>query len=381
MTRGGLWMIPVLAVCATACDRDELTNNDRRVIHAWLTCDDCTGQRASVSAIGEPAVDELDKALVGPGNEQRTIMDRKFGTSFRIAEIRTRVPTLDSAEYTTFRNANYVATYQKRAATSLADIGSDASRSALDRAIADSAARRYRSDVMRVIRFSRGRIGAMTYGGKIAPFRTQFADTVKISPPTGSHFTGSERVIIEDSLFPPGDIPSAVDSNAIKFLAVAPAGLHMVDVVRPGAPIDKIPMLVTSLDDVSDRSAKTCSATNVPCMIDNAPPIIAGHTGSPPAFPVVFSGTPADSLDFFRIPNLSAAAAQVTAALDWRGDGRVDLAWRDCTTYAQIGQTAHGTPNKTVQLSGQLPGNGCLTLQVSIADGKGPAYGKLVVSQ
>lgn len=372
----------VLLALLAACERKELTNNDRRAVHAWLTCDDCgSGERAAVSTIGDAAVGELDKALKGPSDEQRSIIGQKLRASYQIADVRGRVPQLDSNAYTSFHAANYVATYQKRAATSLGDIGGDAARKALDAAIADSGSRKYRSDVIRVIKFSRSRLDARTYTGTIQPFRAPFGDLVTIVAPAGSHFGGQERVIIEDSLFPPTEVPAAIVGDGIKFLSIAPVGLHMVSVIRPNVTVDKIPMFVTSLYDATDRAMMSCSATDIPCMINQAPVIVLGHTPSPPVFPVVLTGTPADSLDFYRIPNSSAAPSAVKASLEWRGRDLVDLTWKNCATYTQVGQTEHGSANThIVESTAQIPGNGCLTLQVSIAGGPGPAFGKLIMS-
>src|SRR5690242_3028119 len=114
-------MAPALLAC-----NDKLSGNDQRAIHAWLTCDDCTGgERAAVEALGDRAVGTLGKALVGPTVEQTTIMKHKFDTSYKIADMGTRVPGLTVAGYSNFRAANYAANYQKRAALALGDIGTD----------------------------------------------------------------------------------------------------------------------------------------------------------------------------------------------------------------------------------------------------------------
>lgn len=369
-----------VAACLLGCAGKELTNNDQRAIRAWLTCDECAGgERAAVSAIGDAAVGELDKALRGPSDGQLSIMQQKFATSFRIAEMGSRVPGLDSSAYGTVRSANYVATYQKRAATALADIGGDAARKALDAAIADSTPRKYRSDVIRGIKFARSRLDPVIFNGKIEPFQTSFADSVRISPSPNSPFAGTERVEIEDSLFPSNELPPPGHlGGKLSFLAIAPAGLHMISVIRPNNVVEKIPMLVTSREEPGERATRSCGT--ISCMIDSAPTIVLGHGSSPVEFSVVSRGTPADSLDFFRIPNLSAGSRMVTAVLDWRGNDLIDLTWKNCATYAQVGQPEHGGNTHRVQTTVQIPGNACYAIQISIAGGPGPAYGKLVVS-
>src|SRR3954464_10321248 len=176
----------VLALLPTGCNSGP-SNNDRRAIHAWLTCDDCaSGQRGAVAVLGDNAVPELADALEGPTSDQRAIMTAKFESSF--SRIASRVSPMQKGAYTTFRNDNYIANYQKRAAISLGDIGTDAARKALDGALADSATRKYRSDVMRVIKFARSRVDGTTYPGKIVPFRLGFADPVKVVADSGHQF-------------------------------------------------------------------------------------------------------------------------------------------------------------------------------------------------
>jgi len=374
-------IIAAVAIGAMACGR-QLTNNDRRAIHSWLTCDECTGgERAAVSSLGEAAVDELEKALSGPPANQLAVMQRKFESGYRISRMDSSVAGLDSNSYATFRTANYVANYQKRAATALADIGGGAARRALDAAISDSTPRKYRSDVNRSIKFARSRLDAVIYSGDIEPFRTPFADRVVIAPPIHEHFNGQEHVIIEDSLFPPNQIPGVVVGDKLSFVSVAPEGLHMVSVIRPNGVVAKIPMFVRSLDDVSDRATRTC--TNIACMIDNAPSIAVVHPSSPPEFPVVARGTLADSLDFFRILNQTSVATPVTIVVEWRAhdpNDLVNLALADCATH-QVGQPVPGsTATHRVQITGQVAPNGCVAIQVSIGGGAGPAFGQLVVS-
>jgi hypothetical protein len=379
MPRRVILFTATTTLVATACGG--LSNDGVRTIHAWLTCDDCgSGERGAVALLGSSAVPELGKALAGPSASQRTIMRNKFDTSYKLAEMGTRVPGLTQANYSAFRDANYLANYQKRAALSLGDIGGDAARRALDAAIADSVSRQYRSDVIRVIKFSRSRLDATTYAGKIKPYRVAFADSVNIVADSGHHFNGQERVVIEDSLFPPSQVPSVVVGDSIKFVSVAAFGLHMISVTEaPNTPPEKIAMFVTSIVDPSDRS-NTCGSNDLLCMITNAPPIPVGHPSAPPTFLSVSNGTPKDATDFFKIQNPSAAVLPVTAHLDWRGDGLLDLGWKRCGSVNVVGHTAQGTTTHTVQLSDPIPAGQCWVLQVSFANGQGPAYGQLVMT-
>ncbi len=374
-------LIVTVALALDACGGG-LSNDDRRAIHAWLTCDDCGAQRGVVGAIGGDAVPELSKALVGPSAEQRSIMRAKFDTSFKVAAIGTRVPGLTAASYADFRDANYLANYQKRAALSLGDIGGDAARAALDGAIADSLGRHYRTDVIRAIKFARSRTDAVTYPGKIVPYSVFFADPVKVVADSAHHLSPQARVVIEDSLFPPSDIPSAVVGDSIYFLSVAAFGLHMISVIpSPSTAPAKVAMFVASIVDANDRAMPACGVNDTTCMVINAPPIPAGHTVvPPPTFFTLTAGTPADAMDFFKIANPAVSALAVTAHIDWRGDGLLDLTWYICGTTSQVGQTVHGTMTHTVQSSVTIPVGGCWVLQVSLKNGQGPVYGKLLVT-
>ncbi|MFL5486146.1 MAG: hypothetical protein ACJ793_10945 [Gemmatimonadaceae bacterium] len=374
----------VAATLVCSC-RDKRPNDESRAIHAWLTCDDCgSGERGAVAAIGADAVTPLADALRGPSVGQQRIMRGKFDTSYKIADIGTRVPPLTRANYVGFRESNYVATYQKRAATSLGDIGGEAAREALDAAIADSANRHYRPDVIRVIKFSRSRLDAPTFAGKINPHRVSFADVVNIIADSAHPFNGQETVVIEDSLFPANELPHAVIGDTIKFLSIAGFGLHMVSVIRgpnATAPPDKIAMFVSSIVDANDRAMTACGSYDIPCMINNAPALTIPHTTAPPVFLTLSSGTPADSMDFFKIDNAAASSPlAVTVHLEWRGEGTIDLGWKQCNSVNPIGHSAHGAAPQPMQLSDSIPAGQCWVLQISLVGGQGPAYGKLTLT-
>lgn len=353
-----------------------LSNNDRRAIHAWLICDDCrSGERAAVAYLGDDAVPVLAEALVGPSQDQQRIMRGKFDTSFKVADIATRVPGFLATQYSEFRDQNYRANYQKRAATSLGDIGGDKARRALDQAIADSASRNYRADVIRVIKFSRSRLDAVTYSGQLYPYRSSFGDPVRVVADS-FHFTPQAQIVIEDSLFPPSDIPiQRVGDTLIVFPAVAPFGVHVIS-VKPGgnAPDGKLGIFVESIVDPADRTS-LCKADSIPCMINSAPPIWAD---SPAVFLTLSSGTEADSYDFYKIANPSPI--QVTAKLDWRGTGRVELSWKECGTGTSLGNPVDSSTPGVLSLSAQIPSGECRLLQVRLTAGNGPIYGKLNVT-
>src|SRR5688572_22936136 len=216
-----------IIACTVLLSSCGLSKQERRVIDAWLNCDECLeGERDSVRRLGSPAIGALSDALEGPPPDRRQIMRTKFAetySSFTIAG-------LTQTEYVNQLLSNYVATYQKRAATSLRDIAGADAREALDEAAAAAAARGYRDDVVRLINFAIATFDAVPYPGRIMPSLVSFGDTVTVNAPTGMPFTLDELANLDGSPFPGADVLVSRGANQIKFIALGEAGLHSLAV-------------------------------------------------------------------------------------------------------------------------------------------------------
>ena len=365
----------VATLLLSAC---KLSKDEFQTLDSWLTCDDCdSGERAAVEAMGWKAISRLKASLVRPAAQREAVMKAKFGQSYDQALMQARVPGLARKEYVDFRTANYVANYQKRAAMSLADIGSIGflhgwnARRALDQAIADSAGRGYRSDVMQVVHFARATLDGPPFSGAVSPFRVSYADVIKVVAPGGQPFNGDERGVVEGGVFPPDDIPSEVVADTLLFRAVADEGPHIVTVrnVGSGSKSAYTAVLMTSVIDQNDRATSVCPPLNLQCAVDSAPPIIVGRGKTFTAFLSLWGGVGGDTLDYFRIRNTDANSVPFTARLNWRGTGNLDLSWRRCAQVRPVVNPSGVTADTVEQTSELVPGLDCRILVVSLRPG------------
>ena len=397
----------VLASCATAPARNHFAR-----LENWLVCDECVdGEREYVKDLGRRAVGELASALVGPSPQRLALMRAKLGDSYRFAH----EPGGNSDAYINPRLANFVATYQKRAAVSLGDIGTDPARQALDQAIRDSTVRRYRSDVIRTIVFVRTNFRAPRFAGRIIPELLSFGDIITVIAPSGQHFTSQDRAALSDSPFSPAEIPFVRLSDTLRFVAVGNAGQHVVfvtDPARRAGPATVASVTITSLLDVTDRSLINCAPADVVCAVASAPRLLDTIAPEPtPTLgvnPVCRAGSGACVI---RIPRVTAArlsgsapittflalsripprpdtvdllkieppdTLRVTATLDWRGPANLDLAWRQCSPFIPIPNTTVAKSANVDSSSVVIPARNCWILQVSMGQGgNGPVFARL----
>jgi hypothetical protein len=380
----------------TAC---RLSDREFNVLHAWLICDECSnGERAAVAALRSKGISRLNAELVGPSPGRDSIMRRTISQGYNLA----RVPGPDRRQqYVDFRHSNYVATYQKRAAVSLGDIGRPQkwiwfwngwrAKRALDQAIADSASRHYRSDVVRVIKFVRASFDAPLFRGSFQPNPVSFGETISlVAPPAGpfdpgAPFDGDERAELDETIFPQNQIPVVFSSDTLKTYAVASVGPHILRVSNVGATTNTelVPVLVGSLVDPNDKALMACADNDKQCVRTRSPPIVLGP-GSP-AFIAFLSLTRAapkpDSLDFFKITApATLTPLNVTAELEWTGNSNLDLVWRTCSNFDLV--SAGGATNtKPEHASVQIPPTQCFILEISMRpNAPQPAFARLKVT-
>jgi len=391
-----------------------ISNYQFERLQHWLTCDECVdGERDYAKGLGNDAVRVLDSALIGPSPQRRAVMRAKLGDMYRFAN----QPGGDSNAYINPRFDNFIATYQKRAAITLGDIATTDAVQALDRAIRDSAARHYRSDVVRTIRVSRSGLITRTFPGQIHPAQLAYGGIVRIIAPPGEHFSAQTRAVVRDSPFA-AEIPSAVFGDTVFAYAVGEPGPHAIvvsDGMHVGPPFVGA-ITIVSLLDATDRSLLNCAPAAIDCAVARAPRILDAasadfDTVANTAFcraqptrclvriPRLPGGAPLGSAPLTIFLSLSAepkllrpdttdllrleppAALAVTAVLDWRRVTKLDLSWRRCTSPATaIGNVPVTSPRAaTESTSVVIPGGECWILQIKMPSGssEGPAFARL----
>jgi hypothetical protein len=128
-------------------------------------------------------------------------------------------------------------------------------------------------------------------------------------------------------------------------------------------------VLITSVIDQNDRATSRCAPTKIECIIDSAPPIVVSR-GSPfTAFLTLWGASPADSVDYFRIRNPTQTPLPLTARLNWRGKGNLDLLWRRCSPFVQVGNPSGATSDSVERTSVTVPALDCWILLVSLRPG------------
>jgi hypothetical protein len=140
------WVLHLTFLLAlTGCK--SLNQAEERTLKRWLLCEECVeGERDSVVALGDRAVDALAEALSGPPKEGRNTIRKHAEAMYD----RNPAPApLGRKEYVELAVGNYVATYQKRAAIALRGIGTPRAHAVLVAALRDEG--RYRKDVLPVL--------------------------------------------------------------------------------------------------------------------------------------------------------------------------------------------------------------------------------------
>lgn len=136
---------------AAGC-QPQLSPQERDTIDAWLLCDECVdAERQESAALENGAVPRLAGALYGPSTQRLYTMRQKFNDAYDLAG---GSDVVSRYEYVGLFLDNYRASYQKRAAVSLGDIGTPRAVRELQKALDRNAAREiaYRDDVLQEIR-------------------------------------------------------------------------------------------------------------------------------------------------------------------------------------------------------------------------------------
>jgi hypothetical protein len=335
-------LVSVVTLLLTGCG---LTNREWRTLDAWLTCDECIdGERAAAKAIGHKAVPAFTSALVGPPANRQALVRAQFVNSYPGLGIAGLTPDA----YADLLLANYIATYQKRAAISLGDLGGDDAKAALNEALAQASARAYREDVVRLIRYVVTSSNAAPFGGRLTPLRVAFGDTLTVTGSATQPFNGDELAEIDGAPFPPTEVVLSRATNEFKIVALGEAGAHGVAITKvgTGTSTQVAALTIQSVLDANDRAMLSCETLR--CSVDSAPRIAPSSLPYQSFLSLWRTPPRTDTVDVVRIhPDIAPAGAvtplTVTATLNWEGAANLDLRWRRCSTLGSVGNDSGAT--------------------------------------
>lgn len=357
---------PVLMSCA-----NELAPGDREIIDRWLHCAECrSGERAAVRAIGPRAVPTLVKALEGgPPAEYRDNMRRKVNTLYTSIKTTASGPDSSALPRTAYVErgvANYEATYRKRAAVSLGDIGTPEAVSALQ-AAAPPGGTIHRADVIEAIRAAQATSDTARFLGSITPRTPAFGDTVIVRPPAFEPFDGNELASIEGSPIAPNATKVFGDSARFAFIAVGFPGQRRLTIqnVDTTTHSQHAEIALRTLSDANDRRMAGCA--DPACRINRAP----RYTGVSVPFSSFLTlwrtASSADTVDMVKFEP-SSHLLHLTADLSWSPTtANLDLRWADCATSAAVGNADGATGNHPERSVVNVPGGRCWVLIVLLS--------------
>jgi hypothetical protein len=364
-------LVTAAALMLTGCG---LTDREWRTLDAWLTCDECiNGERAAAKAIGQKAVPAFSSALVGPSARRQTLVRAQFANSYPGVVIAGLTPDV----YADLLLANYVATYQKRAAISLGDLGGNDAKAALNEALARASTRAYREDVVRLIRYIVMSSNGVPFGGTLSPPRVSFGDTLTLTGSGTQPFNGDELADIDGAPFPPTDVVLSRATNILKIAALGEPGAHGVAIsnVGTGTSTQIGTFIIGSALDANDRATLSCGGLR--CSVDSAPRIVPASLPYQ-AFLSLWRTPPrTDTLDVVKIhpdPTTTGLVMPlpVTATLNWQGAANLDLRWRRCSNLASVGNDS-GATGANPERSSVTISDDCWALLVLLLPGGPPA--------
>jgi len=343
------------ALILTACSTPAVQSP---TVEAWLLCGECAhGERAAVAALGMAAYPVLRDALAnGPPANFRDNIRAKFRSVYR-----TTAPSaaLSESQYAERAVENFVATYKKRAALSLGDIGGAQAMATLQQASLDVS---NRPDVIEVVQIARMAADTARFRGVITPAAPAFGDTVVVRPPAFEPFNNDELIELNGKTAQPLDMTILRTPDSIRFIAAALPGQHVLTVHNVGTTSQNqvTSIVVRTLMDPNDRRMATCSTTA--CRIAQAPSY-ASLPGPVKHFLTLWSTRSGmDTVDLIRFQ--SPTLFHVTAHAVWNTADNVDLRWIACTGATPVGNAngATGQPSETTTVD--IPAGACWLLAV-----------------
>ena len=359
------------ALLLTGCG---LTDREWRTLDAWLTCNECiNGERAAARGIGQKAVPEFSSALVGPPARRQTLVRAQFANSYPGVAI----AGLTRDVYADLLLANYVATYQKRAAIPLEILVATMRR---PRSMKRWPGRRpVRTGKMWCdsIRYVVTRSNGVPFGGTLSPLRVSFGDTLTLTGSATQPFNGDELADIDGAPFPPADVVLSRGTNELKIAALGEPGAHGVAIsnVGTGTSTEIATLTIGSAVDANDRAMLSCSSLR--CSVDSAPRIVPWVSPLPDVFVLV--AHPTSDRHSRRsenpprhFPTRAAHPPAVTATLNWQGAANLDLRWQRCSNLASAGNDS-GATGANPERSSVTISDDCWALLVLLLPGSAPA--------
>lgn len=320
-------VVPLLAILGCG-----LSEGERAQIDAWLSCDHCErGERASVLALGDRATAVLSEALRGPPADRRDLVWKRALLSYEPAGA-----GVTQVMYAERLLGNYVATYQKRAASALGGIRTSGARRALQGAIDSADVREYRSDALREIHGALELASYDSFTGRLGDTAVAFGDTIGIRPDSGLPWDGDEWVTLNGSPFPDSLVIDSPSDSLLRLLAVGYVGRHVVSLTKLG----RAPQSTTQVKSlfVTRLRYRPHTAATAPLV-------------APAAFPqtryLALRTAPGDTTDLFRF-SPSTDTLRVTAAVEAPGVDPLTVAWYRCSPFALF------PPGPPSSLSGRL---------------------------
>lgn len=361
-----------------------LSKAEHRVVDRWLLCDDCTsGEREFVRALGERAIPRLTSALLqGPPADRRALMRTKFQRGH--ASLGPGI-ALTETEYVDELLSNYVATYQKHSALSLADIGGADARNVLDEALSPARVNSFRADVVRFVRSLRSTMDAARFTGTVAPSSVGVGDTVSVTAPPAEPFDGNELASLDDAPFASTEVRIVVPPPLLRFLAAGPTGNHTLTITNVGTTSDSqvTSLSIATLLDINDRATIACATLT--CIADSAPRLTASEMPAMSILAFRRTTNRPDTLDAYRIENaLLSNPLPVTVRLEWPASpsANLDLRWRQCSEpLASAGSEDGATQSNPENTSNSIPPGQCrLLLVIMVSGSTEPVFARLRVA-
>lgn len=340
--------------CAAEPDREEET------IRRWIHCDECTsGEREAVRALGNRAVPRLKQLLRdGPPADWHANMEAKFEAVYATAmDTAPGTAAIAPAAYIQRALDNYRANVQKRAATSLKDIGTQESIRALDGAATSV----MRADVVAMIGGAATSVDS--FPGSVEPLSMWIGDTITVRPAAYEPFTGDERGTLDGAPFRGDTLHLSGNAAGFRLLAAHP-GQRILTVHNVGNTTDsqQTRVLVASSSDANDRLVAPC--TDDACRIARAPRYTAVTSPIKAVLSLWRTTSRPDTLDLVTFRPTSPL--HVTVAVTWTpSTANVDLRWVECATWEERGNTHGATPaDRPERTTVDIPPAACWALLV-----------------